>query len=421
MKRYLAVLGTGVLALTLGACGRNMPNQPKPSYLGTTFSEEATSDGIHRLANVFTAGGDITPTVVAFRTALGNLNANTPGSRTDGRREINWDAVPALNTNTNDFPGDFFNQPAVGRARGTVFSTPGTGFRVSDNNFADLNLDFGNQFNFFSPIRTFAAVGSSEMTVDFFVPGSTDPATSTGFGVVFSDVDREGSASIRLFDAAGKNLGRFAAPVSPSGLSFVGVTFPTAVVARVEIESGQGAVAVGATDVSDRNQGPARDLVIMDDFIYGEPQGVSAGASVAIGASTAAASRTHASLAAAGNTNGAAGQMPAFYDGELFTVNMKEMPKNASASLLGKNSGVNEIFASNDLDDEQDFVPVINAIQGDGFNPLWRQNLIVFNRGFTPHQFHSDDEVEAAAAGTNPEITIVATDEVYRCSVVGRN
>ena len=62
---------------------------------------------------------------------------------------------------------------------------------------------------------------------------------------------------------------------------------------------------------------------------------------------------------------------------------------------------------------------MLDAIQGDGFNPLWLQVLIVFNPGFTPHQFHSDTEVEAAAAGANPEITLVVTDEVYRCAVVG--
>jgi hypothetical protein len=124
-------------------------------------------------------------------------------------------------------------------------------------------------------------------------------------------------------------------------------------------------------------------------------------------------------LAASGSTNGAAGQMPAFYDGKQFTVNMKEMPKNASASLIGHNQSINTIYASNDLDEEQDFVPVIDAIQGDGFNPLWRQVLIVFNPGFTPHQFTSEEEVLAAAAGTNPEITLNVTDEVYRCSVVG--
>ncbi len=126
-----------------------------------------------------------------------------------------------------------------------------------------------------------------------------------------------------------------------------------------------------------------------------------------------------AAVAAARSTNGAAGQMPAYYDGELLTVNMKEQPDDASAALTAKNPSINEIYASNDLDDEQDFVPVIDAIQGDGFNPLWRQNLIVFNPGFTPHQFVSDEDVLAAAAGSNPEITILPTDEVYRCSVVG--
>ena len=109
--------------------------------------------------------------------------------------------------------------------------------------------------------------------------------------------------------------------------------------------------------------------------------------------------------------------MPAYYDGELFTINTFEVP--ASDPIIGHTSALNIIYATNDLDEEQDFPPVINAIQGDGFNPLWRQVLIVFNRGFTPHQFVSDTEVEAAAAGANPEITLVVTDEVYRCSVVG--
>ena len=87
--------------------------------------------------------------------------------------------------------------------------------------------------------------------------------------------------------------------------------------------------------------------------------------------------------------------MPAYYDGELFTVNMLRLPARPTRS-----SGtieLNTIYASNDLDDEQDFIPVIDAIQGDGFNPLWQQVLIVFNAGFTPHQFFSDEEIEAAA------------------------
>ena len=123
-------------------------------------------------------------------------------------------------------------------------------------------------------------------------------------------------------------------------------------------------------------------------------------------------------LAAPRPTNGAAGQRPALYEGELVTINMFEVPA-ADGSVLENNPSINTIYASNDLDEEQDFISVIDAIQGEGFNPLWQQVLIVFNEGSTPHQFHSEDEVLAAAAGPDPEITLVETDEVYRCSVVG--
>ena len=123
-----------------------------------------------------------------------------------------------------------------------------------------------------------------------------------------------------------------------------------------------------------------------------------------------------AAFAAGGSPNGAASQRPVFYEGKQVTVNMFEVP--SSETLLDHNKSTNTIYASNDLDDEQDFLSVIDAIQGEGFNPLWHQVLIVFNPGFTPHQFDSEDDVLAAAAGANPEITLVPTDEVYRCSIV---
>ncbi len=126
-----------------------------------------------------------------------------------------------------------------------------------------------------------------------------------------------------------------------------------------------------------------------------------------------------AALAVQGNPNGAGGQRPVFYEGRLVTVNMFEVPA-AEGSLLDKNPSTNTIYASNDLDEEQDFMSVIDAIQGEDFNPLWQQALIVFNQGFAPHQFVSEAQVLAAAAGAHPEITLVATDEVYRCSIVGR-
>ena len=110
--------------------------------------------------------------------------------------------------------------------------------------------------------------------------------------------------------------------------------------------------------------------------------------------------------------------MPAYYDAELFTMNFKEQPAGAEESLLANNGSINVIYMSDDgLPGGLPFISVLDAIQGDGFNPLWVEVQVVFNEGFTAHQFFSDEEIEDAAdAG---EITLVPTDEVYRCSVIG--
>jgi hypothetical protein len=111
------------------------------------------------------------------------------------------------------------------------------------------------------------------------------------------------------------------------------------------------------------------------------------------------------------STNGSAGDMPAYYDGQLFTINLKELPPDAEKAALAHNSQINIIYTADG------FIDVLDAIQGDGFNPLWQEVEIDFNAGYTPHQFFSDTEIEAAAdAG---EITLTPTDELYRCSVVG--
>ena len=128
---------------------------------------------------------------------------------------------------------------------------------------------------------------------------------------------------------------------------------------------------------------------------------------------------TGSAALAAGGTNGAASQRPVFYEGKLVTVNMFEVP--GEGSILPKNPSTNTIYASNDLDEPQVFNSVINAIPGDAFNPLWHQVFIVFNQGFAPHQFVSEAQILAAAAGAHPEITLVSTAEVYRCSVVSSN
>jgi len=124
------------------------------------------------------------------------------------------------------------------------------------------------------------------------------------------------------------------------------------------------------------------------------------------------------SLASAGSLKGRAGAMPALYDDELFTVNFTQLSDDAAAKLLAQNSSINFIYESDDgLPGGQPFVAVIDAIQGDGFNPLWVEVQIHFTAGHTPRQLGSD--VEIADAVANGEITLEVTDEVYRCAVIG--
>ena len=119
----------------------------------------------------------------------------------------------------------------------------------------------------------------------------------------------------------------------------------------------------------------------------------------------------------AASPNGSAGEMPAFYDGQLFTINFKEEPSGGEASQLAHNGSINTIYMSDQAEAEGfTFTSVLDAIQGDGFNPLWQEVQIVFQT-IPPQQFFSDNEILAAAAAG--EIALVPTTEVYRCSVVG--
>src|SRR5437016_12836350 len=110
--------------------------------------------------------------------------------------------------------------------------------------------------------------------------------------------------------------------------------------------------------------------------------------------------------------------MPAFYDHQLFTINFKQLAVSG-ATLQVKNSQLNIIWQSDPgLPGGQPFISVINAIPADGMNPLWVECQITVNPGHTPHQFFSDNEVQAAQQ--SGEITVTNTHELYRCSVIGQ-
>ena len=118
-------------------------------------------------------------------------------------------------------------------------------------------------------------------------------------------------------------------------------------------------------------------------------------------------------VAHAASTNGSGGNMPAYYDGKLFTINFKLLTPD-----LHNNPSFNIIYQCDACESQGlDFVSVLDAIPADGFNPIWEEVQITFNPGFTPVQLTSDTDVLAAAA--QGEITLTDTEEFYRCSVVG--
>jgi hypothetical protein len=127
---------------------------------------------------------------------------------------------------------------------------------------------------------------------------------------------------------------------------------------------------------------------------------------------------TLAASARAGGANGAASEIPAYYDGNLLTIQFVEFPAAAEQSLLQHNASLNFIYQSDPgLPGGQPFISVIDAVPGDGFNPIWEEIQITFTPGHTPRQLFSDDEIAAAAA--SGEITLTETGEVYWCPVVG--
>jgi hypothetical protein len=224
------------------------------------------------IGTALSATGEITAKVTEYRALLGEpKNGGAAGPQAAGRREITWDGVPAnFDNGDNLFPADFFNSTVK---LGAVFATTGTGFRNDSTRFIGVDAGYADQFNFFSSNKIFAAVASNLVDVTFRLAGTTTPALVSGFGAVFSDVDTPASTHLDYYAVDGRLLGHYDAPVrsDAAGLSFLGVKFDSVAVARVRITLGQGAMGAGIDDVS---AGGTRDLVVVDDFLYGEPQPV---------------------------------------------------------------------------------------------------------------------------------------------------
>jgi hypothetical protein len=216
-----------------------------------------------------------------FRADLGGANNGVGGSFPDGRREVNWDGVPDSFAEPNNLPADFFN---VNSPRGVVFhslledadSALGQ-FMVSARassgvavRFGDIDASYGTQFVTFSAERLFMPRQAHAMMVKFYQPGTTMPATTNGFGVVFTDVDGSGSGRTSLvlaYSADNDLLTAVAVPTLNGGLSFVGISYNAGErIDHVIVKAGNKALGAGVIDSA------SVDAVAMDDIIYGEPQ-----------------------------------------------------------------------------------------------------------------------------------------------------
>jgi hypothetical protein len=233
---------------------------------------------------VFQAAGpniaSIQATVDQYRLAIGGINnGNAPGPLPTGRREINWDGGGSTATSPGPTPFLVFLN-----TRGAFIETPGgTGFVQAP--LDGLVTTFGNPsyatiFQPFSPVRLFSPVGSRITEVTFAIPGTAGAlaATTRGFGAIFTDVDQpngdagkkradtRGSTVIRYLGEAGELLYSTLVPASPgdASLSFLGILFGDPRVARVVIFAGNANPG--------KNDAGGTDIVMMDDFIYAEPQ-----------------------------------------------------------------------------------------------------------------------------------------------------
>jgi hypothetical protein len=238
---------------------------------------------------VFQAAGpnsaSIQGTVADFRAALGDpLNNNILKEIDLGRREINWDGAPGTDATTPPITpfNTFLN------TRGAQFTTPGVGLSQAppsggpQGGLVGLfgNSSYATAFRAFSALRLFTPVGSNITDTAFFVAGSEGAtrAAVTGFGAIFTDVDqpdgsgpankrgnRHASTLMQFFGADGRLLYSSFVPAAPGdgGFSFLGIKFNDPRIASVRITAGN--VAPGPNDDK------VNDVVMMDDFIYGEP------------------------------------------------------------------------------------------------------------------------------------------------------
>jgi hypothetical protein len=109
--------------------------------------------------------------------------------------------------------------------------------------------------------------------------------------------------------------------------------------------------------------------------------------------------------------NGRATAMLGWYDCEQHVILHKDISEGAAAALAANNTQLNTIFIFPDMSN----LDVVDAIQTEGFNPLWQEVEVTWN--VTPYLLCSDDQIFAAEM--RGDVTLTTTGELESCPVVG--
>lgn len=219
--------------------------------------------------NTSVTPGSAQVALLSFQAVLGGASNGSSGPQTDGFRTITWDAVPNSLASPNLLPANYFNSD--GHTRGVMLITPGSGVAVSQGitgpnaNFGDIDPSYATNFQAFSPARLFAPIDSNIVQVYFYAAGTNLAAGTRGFGAIFNDVEAGGYTSLRLFDLNGADLGTWYLPGGANAESqFLGIAF-----APSDPPIGHAVITLGTYKLGGAET--LADLVVMDDFVYGEP------------------------------------------------------------------------------------------------------------------------------------------------------
>lgn len=179
-------------------------------------------------------------------------------------------------------PFNFFDKTVT---RGIVFQAARRKFAVSnpspappanDDRFSSLIARAqSRQFQRFSNPRLFTPVDGNRVTAIFKIPGKNQRVNTIGFGAVFVDVDLPRQTYMDFYDKKGCLIWRLSIPPRDRGLSFGGIIVrgnknrPVPAIWRVVIKLGNVSVRQFGMSYNPRSR---RDIVVLDDLFYGEPQ-----------------------------------------------------------------------------------------------------------------------------------------------------